>query len=161
MIVNATVCGVPAGDRGFHVHQWGDLSGADITTESGGHYNPSGQNHAGPKVTARHHGDLGNITLAYGIGTMLQRLDQISLRGASSIIGRSVIIHSSYDDGVTQPSGNSGVKVGACVIGLVDQFPTSEISCVTTFPPPGNYGSKITIEFISIVIVIMFAIVWN
>ena len=44
----------------------------------------------------------------------------LSLSGANSVIGRSVIIHAKPDDMKTQPSGDSGDRIGCGVIGIAD-----------------------------------------
>lgn len=125
----------------MHIHQFGDLSGADITANSGSHFNPFGNNHAYPEVANRHVGDLGNLRVGLdGIGNMTNTLNLISLKGINSVVGRSVIIHANQDDGVTQPTGNSGDKIGACVIGTVDTLPPANVPCTpinfTVTPTP-------------------------
>jgi Cu-Zn family superoxide dismutase len=152
--VNSTICSSTGGSRGFHIHEFGDLSGADITTKTGGHYNPNSQMHGAPMNMARHVGDLGNVTILYGIGSKVQTVNLVSLNGPSSIIGRAVVIHANFDDGVSQPSGNSGVKVGACVIGTVDVLPLGGYSCNITTPPT-NSSLPITFAWLLLVLVLL------
>lgn len=49
----AEVMGPTAGDHGFHIHEFGDCSGADGKT-AGGHFNPRGTDHGGPDSAVRH-----------------------------------------------------------------------------------------------------------
>lgn len=90
---------------GMHIHETGDCSLPFDKT--GNHYNPAGLPH--PK----HAGDLlpllGNKGYAYSVFYT----DRFELK---DIIGRSLIIHNAPDDFTTQPSGNSGVKIGCGVI---------------------------------------------
>jgi Cu/Zn superoxide dismutase len=56
--VYAKVCGMKINTQhGFHVHQFGDLSGETRATNLGTHYNPTGANHGLPP-NARHIGDM-------------------------------------------------------------------------------------------------------
>jgi len=43
-------------------------------------------------------------------------LKDFTLSGEQSIIGRSVIVHRDPDDYKTQPSGNSGPRIGCGII---------------------------------------------
>jgi Cu-Zn family superoxide dismutase len=89
----------------MHIHETGNC--ALPFDQTGNHYNPAGLPH--PK----HAGDLlpllGNEGYAYSVFYT----DRFEL---PEIIGRSLIIHSAPDDFTTQPSGNSGVKIGCGVI---------------------------------------------
>src|SRR5215213_5997642 len=90
--------GLQPGQHGFHVHEFGDCSMADGKC-AGGHFNPTGMPHAGPDDSKRHVGDLGNIKADSTGNASYKRLDTvISLNGAQSIIGRSVIVHAKPDD---------------------------------------------------------------
>jgi Cu/Zn superoxide dismutase len=56
----------------------------------------------------RHSGDLGNITLnknGNGNGYLYVTSNLTMLSGVNSILGRSVILHQTFDDGITQPAG--------------------------------------------------------
>jgi len=115
--VVAEIRGLGAGAHGFHIHEWGDCSAPDGTS-AGGHFNPTGEPHAGPQAEHRHTGDLGNIEVgADGVG----RLDYVDPRaafeGPNAILGRGVIVHAQADDLKTQPTGNAGGRLGCGVIG--------------------------------------------
>ena len=119
--VSATVKGLTPGNHGFHVHEKGDLSAADLTS-TGGHYNPEGHAHAGPMAKIRHVGDLGNLVAnAAGVAEAEFVDKKISLRGAHSIVGRGLIIHAGEDDLTSQPTGAAGSRVAGAVIGLVTE----------------------------------------
>lgn len=103
---------------GFHVHQYGYI-GIPDGTGAGGHFNPFGAPHAYPYNIPRHVGDLGNITTdANGVASLSINNELIQFQGAASIVGRSVIIHSQADDGISQPTGNAGSRIAQCVIGI-------------------------------------------
>jgi superoxide dismutase, Cu-Zn family len=96
-------------------------------TSAGGHFNPTGATHGGPKdaPSARHVGDLGNIE-ADADGNVDATLTDslISLKGAHSIIGRSIIVHADEDDlgkggfPDSLTTGHAGARVACGVIGL-------------------------------------------
>ncbi|CAL9728659.1 superoxide dismutase [Cu-Zn] [Monosporozyma unispora] len=109
--------------RGFHVHEWGDLSNGCVT--AGPHFNPFKKTHGSLTSEVRHVGDMGNVqTDANGVakGTLTDSL--IKLIGPTSIIGRAVVIHAGQDDlgqGGDEEStktGNAGGRAACGVIGL-------------------------------------------
>lgn len=115
ILVEAEVFGLPnittPGSSNFyamHIHQFGDCSENFIHT--GDHYNPTNMLHP------QHAGDmpplLGNQ--GYAWTAFYDKRYRIS-----DIINRSVIIHAHPDDFMTQPSGNSGEKIGCGVIRAV------------------------------------------
>lgn len=115
--VTARLTGLePMGRHGFHVHQYGDLTGTDGST-AGGHFNPEGHEHGLPPEQKRHAGDLGNLR-----GDEDGRVDRtivvenLRLTGKHSILGRAVIVHAKADTG-EQPSGTAGDRIGYGVIG--------------------------------------------
>lgn len=122
LLVDARLTGLPPGLHGFHIHEKGDCSAPDGTS-AGGHFNPTGHPHGGPMQTMRHGGDLGNIT-ANSEGKAEVQLTipsneiNISKTGASSIVGKGLIVHADPDDFKTQPTGNAGARLACGVITL-------------------------------------------
>lgn len=107
---------VPGSSHGFHLHEFGDCSAPDGAT-AGGHFNPGGHVHAGPKSAERHFGDFGNVTAdASGVA----HLDILVPAGSgiSTIYGRGLILHAGADDEKTNPSGKSGPRIACGVVGI-------------------------------------------
>jgi len=116
--VVADITGLTPGEHGFHVHENGDCSASDASS-AGGHFNPTKQPHAARDATARHIGDLGNLTADTTGRAQLSYLDpMLTLAGEKSIVGRAVVIHAGRDDLKSQPSGDSGARVACGVIEL-------------------------------------------
>ncbi len=102
----------PDSKHGFHIHEKGDLSSADLKS-AGGHFNPGGHKHGGPDSEERHGGDLGNIT-ADDKGHVKTTIDAKGLSiddEKTGIINRSVIVHEKADDLKTDPAGDSGARI--------------------------------------------------
>lgn len=116
--VVARVEGLTPGLHGFHVHEFGDCSAPDGAS-AGAHFNPAGAQHAGPHEPLRHAGDMGNVEAnPQGVAVVDYVDPQASFEGASSILGRGVIVHASADDLKTQPTGNAGGRLACGVIGV-------------------------------------------
>jgi superoxide dismutase, Cu-Zn family len=115
--VTATLTGL-SGTHGFHVHEYGDMTLTNGKS-AGGHFNPSGHKHAGPKSEESHVGDLGNV-VANDAGVVQHEYIglNLSLKGHNSILGRSVILHMNADDLKSQPTGAAGPRIGQGVIGV-------------------------------------------
>ena len=113
--VIASLEGLTPGKHGFHIHEKGDCSAPDAMS-AGGHFNPTGSPHGAPTAppTARHAGDLGNIEAGADGKANYDHVD--SMLVYESITGLSVLVHAGEDDFMTQPSGNSGARVGCGVI---------------------------------------------
>lgn len=81
-----------------------------------GHWNPTNANHGKFGSSSFHLGDIGNISLdAQGHASFTMTTNAWNINGSDAtrnIVGRSVMIHSGVDDYTTQPSGNSGTKIG-------------------------------------------------
>ncbi|HIV85708.1 MAG TPA: superoxide dismutase family protein [Candidatus Monoglobus merdigallinarum] len=117
VLVTAEVYGLPRGGAekcsggifAFHIHEGGDCSGNadDPFANVKGHYNPGSCPHP------YHAGDLPPLMSNTGYAYMSVITDRFRV---SEVIGRSVIIHSGYDDFTTQPSGNAGEKIACGVI---------------------------------------------
>jgi Cu-Zn family superoxide dismutase len=117
VLVAAVLSGLPPGKHGIHLHEKGECIGPDFKS-AGEHFNPTNQPHACPPDKARHAGDLGNIEVdADGTGRFELKTDLLSVdTGASSVIGRAVILHDMADDCMSQPSGGAGVRLGCAVV---------------------------------------------
>lgn len=115
VLIEAEVFGLPdmtseytSNFYGFHIHETGDCT--KPFDKTGNHYNPANlphPDHAGDLVPL-----LGNE--GYAWCAFFDRRFTIP-----EIIGKSVIIHNHPDDFTTQPSGNSGEKIGCGVIRAV------------------------------------------
>jgi Cu-Zn family superoxide dismutase len=116
--VTGRITGLAAGTHGFHIHEFGDCSAADFSS-AGGHYNPTGHQHAAPPEARRHMGDMGNIEAGSdGTATVDYTDSRLRFDGAHGILGRGVIVHANPDDFKTQPTGNAGGRVACGVIGV-------------------------------------------
>ena len=139
--VRINVTGLPAGEHGFHVHQYGDVrSTSDLSTMAahfvpfcippevapgGGTQQEGGceqdQRHGIPPSVTRQPGDMGNIVV--GASRTVQQTLTIGQQKMSlshelrSIVGRTVVFHSLRDDG-SQPYGNAGAPQAYGVIGM-------------------------------------------
>ncbi|APR77276.1 Superoxide dismutase [Minicystis rosea] len=109
--------GAPPGIHGIHIHEKGDCSAPDFTS-AGGHFNPTNASHACPPTEPRHAGDFGNIEIAAdGTGRLDMTSDHITVSpGATSVVGRSVVLHHGKDDCASQPAGDSGMRIGCAVL---------------------------------------------
>jgi superoxide dismutase, Cu-Zn family len=115
--VHAEISGLTPGEHGFHIHEYGVWSEDGMS--SGGHFNPTMAPHAGIESKKRHVGDLGNITAnSNGNATLDVDDSHLSFHGASSILGRGVVVHEKVDDLKTQPSGNAGARLAVGVVGV-------------------------------------------
>lgn len=113
--VTAEISGLSEGNKGFHIHQYGDCT-ATNGTSAGGHFNPEGMDHAGPTDAIRHMGDMGNITANAQGNAMIDYVDKTI--NINMILGRGVIVHNGEDDLSSQPSGAAGPRVACGVIGV-------------------------------------------
>ncbi len=113
VLVVAELVGLPVG-RGmceapifaFHIHDGNACTGneADPFANAGVHYDPATCPHP------YHAGDLPPLFGANGIVFSATLTDRFTVE---DILGKTVIVHSSFDDFTTQPSGNAGSKI-AC-----------------------------------------------
>src|ERR1051325_58753 len=111
----AEIQNLKAGKHGFHIHEKGDCSAPDAAS-AGGHFNPTNQHHGGPVTTEHHTGDLGNIDADASGKVHFEWKGKMSLSGADSIIGKSVVVHEKEDDLKSDPAGNSGARIACGVI---------------------------------------------
>ncbi|HZI52895.1 MAG TPA: superoxide dismutase family protein [Chitinophagaceae bacterium] len=100
-----------------HFHEHGSCGDAGMLAH--GHWNPTNTQHGKWGSASFHSGDIGNIRLnAQGKGTLSLTTDLWTLGGKpdKNILGKAVIIHGGMDDYKTQPTGNSGTRIGCGVI---------------------------------------------
>lgn len=103
-----------------HFHEHGDCG--DMGENTHGHWNPTKENHGKWDSGAFHSGDIGNIKLdSKGEAKISITTDRWSVQDGDvkNIIGRGIIVHGGTDDYKTQPTGNSGPRVGCGVIEAV------------------------------------------
>jgi Cu-Zn family superoxide dismutase len=101
----------------IHFHQHGDCG--NMAENAHGHWNPTNEPHGQWQSSMYHSGDIGNVQLdAKGHGVVSVSTDRWSVKGKSkkNIIGLAIIVHGGTDDYRTQPTGNSGPRVGCGVI---------------------------------------------
>lgn len=122
MQVSYVLDGLAAGDYGFHVHENGSCADGEDDSPggaAGGHFNPDGAPHGAPNLPAgqRHVGDFGNLhSLSEGMAIGSFNASIATFEGPNSIVGKALIIHVAADDFITQPSGDSGSRIGCGVI---------------------------------------------
>lgn len=118
-LIEANVMGLkPNAKHGFHIHEFGDISAADGTS-TGGHFNPDGNDHAGPSAEKRHVGDLGNLEADAKGHAKYKRVDKyVQIHGEHSILSRGITIHAGTDDLTSQPTGAAGARIAVGVIGV-------------------------------------------
>lgn len=116
--VTANVSGLkPNAEFGFHVHEAGDCSSGDGMSAKG-HFNPLAKPHGHHATMERHAGDMPNLQSdAGGNASLRADLDVITISpGATSIVGRGLIVHAQPDDYKSQPVGNAGARSACAVI---------------------------------------------
>ncbi len=113
--------GLSPGLHGFHVHEVGLCEPPDFES-AGGHFNPTGAEHALRNPRGPHLGDLPNLEVGPD-GRVVTRmtLDGVNLdpSGARSLLagdGTSLIIHADPDDQMTDPAGNAGPRIACGVL---------------------------------------------
>ena len=126
--VSAAIENAPAGDHGFHIHEFGDCG--DSGKSAGGHYNPRNVKHGNlmkDGMRMAHAGDMGNITIkSDGTGALEAVLPGITLTGGKeAVAGRAIILHEKADD-FGQPVGNAGSRIGCGPILITAGAPTSK-----------------------------------
>ena len=100
-----------------HIHENAECG--DMGKAAGGHWNPTNEMHGKWGSDHFHSGDIGNISLdADGKGSLMLESDRWSIGGDSKtdILNRTIIVHGGMDDYTSQPSGNSGVRIGCGTI---------------------------------------------
>jgi Cu-Zn family superoxide dismutase len=124
--IKAQIKDAPAGEHGFHVHEFGSCE--DSGKAAGSHYNPLKSIHGHAVrggLKKAHAGDMGNITVnADGTAILEVVLPKaVGLVGGKyNVAGRAVILHEKADD-FSQPTGNAGGRIACGVIIVLPQNP--------------------------------------
>ena len=106
VIVNIEVEGLPDdGFYGLHIHEMGDCT--PPFDKTGMHYNPTMQPHP------QHVGDMPPLLGNNGYAWSAFFTSRFNLK---AVVGRAIVIHNMPDDFKTEPSGDSGEKIGCGVI---------------------------------------------
>lgn len=118
LALEVNVTGLPAGQRGFHVHEKGDCGpgmkdGKMVAGMAAGpHYDPEGhKSHQGPEGSG-HKGDLPALT-GDDQGVIKQTVAAPRLKFAD-VAGRSIVIHEGGDNYSDQPENGGGKGRIAC-----------------------------------------------
>ena len=118
--LNVHVEGLTPGQHGIHLHAKASCIGPDFTSATG-HHNPTFAKHGLESLDGPHAGDLPNLDVnIVGRGRLQATTDRATLSaGPLSLFdsdGSAIIIHAAQDDQVTDPTGNSGLRVACGVI---------------------------------------------
>ena len=119
VLIEAEIFGLPdskiPGSGNFyamHIHESGDCS--DDFDHAGMHYNPDGAEHP------NHAGDMPPLLGNQGYAFSVFYDKRFTIQ---EILEKAVIIHEKPDDFTSQPSGNSGSKIGC---GEIRRYPASQ-----------------------------------
>lgn len=101
-----------------HLHEHGTC--ADTAKAAGGHWNPTNTAHGKWGEGQFHSGDIGNVKLdGQGNGKIEVDTDLWAIGGSDAqknILNKTVMVHGGVDDYKSQPTGNSGGRIGCGVI---------------------------------------------
>jgi superoxide dismutase, Cu-Zn family len=115
LTLSVTAGPLAPGTYGIHIHEKGLCDGPAFAS-AGMHWNPTARQHGRQNPAGSHHGDLPNLLIgADGNGT-LSTTTMGTLAALMDADGAAVVLHAAADDGVTDPSGNSGARIACAVL---------------------------------------------
>jgi Cu-Zn family superoxide dismutase len=108
--------GLPPGIYGAHVHTTGLCTPPGFES-AGPHWNPNQRQHGRDNPQGQHSGDLPNLMVGTdGRGSYEFTVPGVWLSGGARPIldsdGAAIVVHAQADDYRTDPSGNSGARIG-------------------------------------------------
>jgi superoxide dismutase, Cu-Zn family len=111
---------LPPGQHGLHFHEMAKCEGPAFES-AGAHFNPTSALHGAKNPKGPHAGDMLNFNVsANGTANSTLTDTHVSLGdGTNSLFGNggtSLVVHEKADDYKTDPSGNSGARIGCGVI---------------------------------------------
>ena len=113
--------GLTPGEHGLHIHKTGHCVTPNFVSASY-HFNPYGTQHGMENPIGPHGGDLPNLVVkdngnvATTMENDLVTLEEGFINSLFDADGSAIVIHAKPDDGVTNPTGNSGARVACGVI---------------------------------------------
>jgi Cu-Zn family superoxide dismutase len=118
LLVAGEVSGLGLGGHAIHLHAVGKCE--PPFTTAGAHFNPLDKHHGYRNADGPHLGDMPNIdTPAAGRLRFEFLVPGVTLKGENALLdadGASIVVHSSRDDYVSDPAGNSGSRIACGVI---------------------------------------------
>jgi len=120
VLIKATLKGLPAGEKGFHIHGVGECT--PPFTSAGGHFNPEGKHHGLMSPEGPHAGDMPNIHIGTSGELTVEVLNTfVTLEEGkpNSLIGgqgTALMIHAKHDDHASNPAGDAGARIACAVI---------------------------------------------
>lgn len=114
--VTVDVHGLKPGTHGAHLHTVGKCDAPDFAS-AGPHWNPTNMKHGSMNPQGPHEGDLPNLVVgADGRGTVGVNIAGATFDTLMDADGAAMVIHANPDDLMTDPSGNSGGRIGCGVL---------------------------------------------
>lgn len=118
VLLHVKVEGLAPGKHGLHLHAMAVCDAAEGFTTSGGHVGKVEGGHGLLNMDGPEAGDLPNLYVASdGIGEMEAYTTMVTVEELMDEDGSALVIHEGGDDGVTQPIGGAGARVGCAAIG--------------------------------------------
>ncbi len=117
--LDVATSGLTPGNHGMHLHAAALCEPPAFTTATG-HLNPTSKQHGSRNPLGAHLGDLPNLVVdQHGLGRASVLVAGVTLQPGTASIGApgtALVIHAAPDDEVTDPTGNSGGRIGCAAI---------------------------------------------